>query len=406
MEEVRRRSIHRRSWTIKEATKDMRSGEWERRRMAYRMLQANAGLAEVDPWDLPTQFIMPKDQRTSSLRTHSGYWKEKEDEFTVIRSEGGGEGSSSASSSPSYEGVRRTLEFYEHNGTKTDWVMHEYNDLDDGEFLQVQAGEDGGKGRRLSGPQRNASVEPWDVPKAGYYTSLLSRKTRQGRWEEIKSNDKLIAIRMGQLPVLQYAGLKRTLQFHHDNGTRVDWIMLEYHLVDEYNTHDLLLEGSMVFRKVIQIFKDAVEELERIWNGDDDDEECYIASLHLLRCIKFSSRENFARASSIKASSIPYSDPLGEREEKVKAYTNTFRDCLLGEVGQGDQSRVGKRKRTGAPEGRSKVWLYFTKFYTTDPDRVYAACHCCDRCYKGHSSSGTSHLRRHNKTCSSKHRNV
>ena len=68
----------------------------------------------------------------------SGYWKEKEDEFIAIRSEGGGQGSSSASSSsPCYEGVRRTLEFYEHNGTKTDWVMHEYNVLNDDMFVQV-----------------------------------------------------------------------------------------------------------------------------------------------------------------------------------------------------------------------------------------------------------------------------
>ena len=66
-----------------------------------------------------------------------------------------------------------------------------------------------------------------------------------------------------------------------------------------------------------------------------------------------------------------YSYPLGEREEEVAACASTlFRDCLLGEGVQGDQSRVGKRKRTGAPQGPSKVWMYFTKIYTTDPDGV------------------------------------
>ena len=35
----------------------------------------------------------------------------------------------------------------------------------------------------------------------------------------------------------------------------------------------------MVFRKVIQIFKDAVKELERMWNGDDDEEEHYIGRI-------------------------------------------------------------------------------------------------------------------------------
>ena len=101
-----------------------------------------------------------------------------------------------------------------------------------------------------------------------------------------------------------------------------------------------------------------------------------------------------------------YSYPLGEREEEVAACASTlFRDCLLGEGVQGDQSRVGKRKRTGSRG--SKVWLYFTKIYTTDSDRVYAVCHCCDRCYKGHSKkNGTSQLLRHNKSCSSKHRKV
>jgi hypothetical protein len=98
------------------------------------------------------------------------------------------------------------------------------------------------EGRVVDSPDLNASVDPWDLPTPRYFTSSLSRKTHQGRWEEIKSNDKLIAIRIGQLPVPQYAGLRRTLEFHHDDGTKTDWIMLEYHQVDEYNTHDLLLE--------------------------------------------------------------------------------------------------------------------------------------------------------------------
>ena len=83
-----------------------------------------------------------------------------------------------------------------------------------------------------------------------------------------------------------------------------------------------------------------------------------------------------------------------------------LRDCLLGEVGQGDQSRLGKRKRTGGPDGGSEVWLYFTKIYTTDPGRVYAVCHCCDRGYKFHAKNGTSQFIRHNKSCSSKRQKV
>ena len=81
-------------------------------------------------------------------------------------------------------------------------------------------------------------------------------------------------------------------------------------------------------------------------------------------------------------------------------------DCLLGEVPQGDQSGVRKRKRTGGTEGGSKVWLYFTKIYTTDPKQVYAVCHCCDRGYKFHAKNGTSQFIRHNKSCSSKRQKV
>lgn len=44
MEEARR---YKKSWTINEAKRDMRSGEWGRRRHEYRKLQANARLAEV-----------------------------------------------------------------------------------------------------------------------------------------------------------------------------------------------------------------------------------------------------------------------------------------------------------------------------------------------------------------------
>jgi hypothetical protein len=99
-----------------------------------------------DPWDLPAYFLLRKN-KWKSLRTYSGYWKVKEDELTAIRSSG--ESSSSSSASPSYVGVRKTLEFYLNDGTrggegtKTDWIIHEYYDLrkDDAGaalFLQVR----------------------------------------------------------------------------------------------------------------------------------------------------------------------------------------------------------------------------------------------------------------------------
>lgn len=60
-----------------------------------------------------------------------------------------------------------------------------------------------------------------------------------------------------------------------------------------------------------------------------------------------------------------------------------------------------KRKRTCSSNGKSEVWMHFTEIRTTDRGVVYAVCHCCDRGYNGDSRNGTSHLKRHNKKCSS-----
>ncbi|CAN6343532.1 unnamed protein product [Urochloa humidicola] len=346
-----------------------------------RMMQANAGLAEVDPWNLPSNFVMRKDSWSSSLRTRSGYWIEKDD-FTAIRSQGAG--SSSASVSPSYLGVRRTLDFYHEDGTKTDWALHEYQVLDPdrhkpgalflqedvvirkvfrnrrtdrrvtsesdftrewctvlgravddgtcGEFPTESASPDGEskvwqhftrimtkdprvvyaachrcdkvlKAHSSNGtthlkrhretcscnnnpsnaaevnilhdlhtkidlynqekmegkfdnPEHNtdlAKLDPWDPQFTPcYFTSSSSQKTHQGYWQEI--DKERAAIRIYQLQVPRYVGLKRTLKFHHHNGTKTDWIMLEYHQADECTPFDLLLEGSMVFRKVFRIY--------------------------------------------------------------------------------------------------------------------------------------------------------
>lgn len=62
-----------------------------------------------------------------------------------------------------------------------------------------------------------------------------------------------------------------------------------------------------------------------------------------------------------------------------------------------------KRKRTADSKRTSEVWMYFTEIRTADHDVVYAVCHHCDRAYSsGRSTNGTSHLRRHKKSCTSK----
>ncbi|CAL4898372.1 unnamed protein product [Urochloa decumbens] len=221
----------------------------------------------------------------------------------------------------------------------------------------------------------NANLDPWDLQSTPcYITSSLSWETHQGCWKEVNKEltairethqqgylneiKELTAIGIDQLPVRPtYLGLRRTLEFHHHNGTKMNWIMLEYNQVDEDKPPHLFLQGDMVFRKVFHYDKakvtEAFREMDR-WLNDDN----------------------------------------GEQQEVP--------DCFSSDV-QGDQSRPGKRKRTGAPDGSSDVWFHFTKVYTADPDKVYAVCHFCDRGFGGHSKNGTSHLQRHKKTCSSKH---
>ncbi|KAK3139951.1 hypothetical protein QOZ80_5AG0393060 [Eleusine coracana subsp. coracana] len=71
-----------------------------------------------EPSDLPPCFIMrSKKSLTSCRQTRQGYWKEKE--FRSIRRV-----------HQRHSGVKRTLEFHQHDDTKTDWLMEEYFLLD------------------------------------------------------------------------------------------------------------------------------------------------------------------------------------------------------------------------------------------------------------------------------------
>ncbi|KAJ1266007.1 hypothetical protein BS78_08G117700 [Paspalum vaginatum] len=214
-------------------------------------------------------------------------------------------------------------------------------------------------------------LDPLDpLSSSGYVTSST---THQGCWKEIRKWR--TAIRTDQFPVSppRYGGMKRALQSQGQDGNKMAYIMIEIQLVDDYNPPCLFLQGAVVFRKVFQNLKDMISdsfsELDKCLNAEDDDEE-YYNDVH---------------------------------EDEVQAYTTTLQDCLVSEV---DQSRSGKRKRTSAPHGGSDVWLNFTRIYTSDPNRVYAVCHFCDICYNGHPKNGTSHLKRHNEKCSSKHREL
>jgi hypothetical protein len=108
-------------------------------------------------------------------------------------------------------------------------------------------------------------LDPWDLnlthPTPWYVTRSFNRQTQGGHWKEI--NKDFTAIRMDQqggwkdidkeitviqkdhqlhMQVPQYMGLRRTLQFHHQDGSKVDWIMLEYQQLDDMESPVLLLQ--------------------------------------------------------------------------------------------------------------------------------------------------------------------
>jgi hypothetical protein len=113
-------------------------------------------------------------------------------------------------------------------------------------------------------------MDPWDLnltrPTPWYLTKSLNRQTQGGHWKEI--NKEFTAIRMQiqgcwmdidkeitaiqmdhqlQIQVPQYMGLRRTLQFHHQDGRKMNWIMLEYHQLDDIQSPPLLLQVDDIF---------------------------------------------------------------------------------------------------------------------------------------------------------------
>ncbi|CAD6255405.1 unnamed protein product [Miscanthus lutarioriparius] len=367
---------------------------------------------QLDPWELPPYFLLRKN-KWKSLRTHSGYWKEREDEFIAIRS---GDDSSS-SCSPSYHGLRRTLEFYLNDGTggegtKTDWLIHDYQHLrkdardnvwkhftkirtndpdvvyaachhcdkvlrahpkkqgtsrlprhrnsakcrsscnnpstdEDCEMLhRLRTVLDPYNQQKIEGKlecqEVNANLtqlKPWVLGNnACYVTTSLNWQTNEGCWEEI--DKEFTAIRTEQqqmqgfwkdidnvftaiqndyqmqMQVPQYMGLRRTLEFHlnqNSNKLKTAWIMLEFK------------QGDMVIRKVFRYDKDAVtaifSDLDRRLNGDNDTKGYY-------------------------------------NGEGVNMDSTLSSDYMHGKSDT-------KRKRTAASNGKSEVWMHFTKCATS-----------------------------------------
>ncbi|XP_066338780.1 uncharacterized protein [Miscanthus floridulus] len=252
-------------------------------------------------------------------------------------------------------------------------------------------------------------LDPWDLnltcPTPWYVTRSSNRQTQGGHWKEI--NKEFTAIRMDQkgcwkhidkeiaaiqmVPVPQYMGLRRTLEFHHQDGRKMDWIMLEYQQLDDIQSPALLLQGGKVIRKVFRYDKDAVSsafiELDRWLNGDDDD-------------------EGHSNGEGVNTDNTMPSDYMDTPCSVFTLDEGTNTETATSSSDYMDTPVDRKRKRTGAASSRkSEVWMHFTKIHDTDCAVVYVVCHSCDRGYgSGRSTNGTSHLWRHNKSCTSKPR--
>lgn len=250
--------------------------------------------------------------------------------------------------------------------------------------------------------------DPWDLPP--YFLVRKnewkkSNRTYSGSWKEKKEEP--IAIRSAEdssssssAAVPSYVGVRKTLEFYLNDGTnggegtKTDWIVYEYHHLRKDDAGNaLFLQGCTVIRKVFRYDKDAFAsaftDLKRLLNADDGDEEYF-----------YGDGVNTDITTPSDCMDSPCSVfPLGE---------GVSSDTTTPSCDSMDTPIDRKRKRTGAASGHeSKVWLDFTKIYNTDYGMVYVVCHTCDRGYtSGHSKNGTNHLRRHTKSCASKHPNT
>ena len=58
-----------------------------------------------------------------------------------------------------------------------------------------------------------------------------------------------------QMQVPQYMGLRRTLEFHHQDGRKMEWIMLEYQQLDDIQSPALLLQVGDIFLAPLPCFR-------------------------------------------------------------------------------------------------------------------------------------------------------
>ena len=125
---------------------------YEQQKMMDEKLNCQEDLTQLNPYDLIkfTTGGTPWYVTTSFNRqTREGMWVEKNEEFVAIRMEQPQKmwhetsavqmvDLSQKPETPEYPGVRRTLEFRNLDGRKTDWFMHEYQRI----MLQYQQVDD------------------------------------------------------------------------------------------------------------------------------------------------------------------------------------------------------------------------------------------------------------------------
>ncbi|CAN6343543.1 unnamed protein product [Urochloa humidicola] len=230
---------------------------------------------------------------------------------------------------------------------------------------------------------------------AFYYATSMwgsDEKTQNlGYWKEQHNGLKIIAKmrtrRKADGRESRYIGLRRTLEFHLKDGTKTNWLMVEYIDFLRCEGHDIVKVGS-VLRKVFQ-------EAGLLFNS--------IPSMNNI---------NGERGDDLDRNNICHSDGFHHHD-----------------TAQNNQEPSGKRLRTDYPKIReSDVWQHFTRIYVNVPKEdgpkkkkdgkklvdgakrkedckkyVYVVCHYCDKVFHADSKQGTSHHRRHAEACRCKH---
>uniref|UniRef100_A0A0E0MP05 BED-type domain-containing protein n=1 Tax=Oryza punctata TaxID=4537 RepID=A0A0E0MP05_ORYPU len=217
-------------------------------------------------------------------------------------------------------------------------------------------------------------------------TTAINSLFRQNSWTEVPGGFSAIRATTDDA---EYMGAKKVLEFREQDGTRTGWIMVKYYLLCKRPNKKEKLSNSPFFNDGLVLCK--VFQLKRPGPVRPKHEAEQLPTNQAFEVDIFYGLEAII--------DLP-ADVLLPGEKQRNTHTcSRGGSCCNKSSSRGASSEEQPTKR----HKPSNVWEHFTRIYTSDPKVVYAACHCCDRLFSGHSSNGTSHLRKHAESCTGKH---